>query len=83
VTGRRAGDRLAGPRPEIDVRPRARQQFQPAAHCPTSYSQVADERKPYGGIIMHSFVSRQSGRRSFIQRLPFVWDRMPNTYYSR
>jgi integrase/recombinase XerD len=25
-------------RPEIDVRPRARQQFQPAAHCPTSYS---------------------------------------------
>ena len=40
-------DRLAGPRPEIDVRPRARQQFQPAAHCPTPYSPITDRIDRY------------------------------------
>jgi len=34
VTGRCAGDRRTGPRPEIDVRPRARQQSQPRRTAP-------------------------------------------------
>jgi integrase/recombinase XerD len=46
ATGIRAGE-LAGPRPEIAVRQRARQQFQPEAHRPTPDSHAEMSAVPW------------------------------------